>query len=65
MNLPKSLERMDLATRVLVAGRAIVLVLMLAFHVPMGASEFTHSAALSVGVTLYAVWSIIWIVHCS
>ncbi|MDO8847060.1 MAG: GGDEF domain-containing protein [Coriobacteriia bacterium] len=64
MNLPKSLERMDLATRVLVAGRAVVLVLMLAFHIPMGAGEFTHSAALSVGVTLYATWSIIWIVHC-
>lgn len=54
---------MNPSTRVLVGGRVAALVLMLAFHIPMGASEFTHSTTLTVGIAVYGTWSIIWIIR--
>lgn len=44
-------------------GRLAACLLLLLYHIPMGAAGFTYSPPLVVGVTLYVVWTIAWLIR--
>jgi diguanylate cyclase (GGDEF)-like protein len=56
-------RRMNMPTRLIVLGRLGACLLMLLYHIPMGAADFAHSTALTIGVTLYAVVTIAWLIR--
>ncbi len=49
--------------RVIVGGRIGACLLMLSFHIPMGADEFAHPVTLSIGVVIFVLWTVVWVVR--